>query len=597
MGGRDKILGAGRRVAIYARYSSDSQNPSSIEDQISGCRRVAASHGWEVVEERSDAAISGSSFLARQGMQEVLDLARRRRFDILMAEGLDRISRSQADTASIFDRLQFANISIFTAHEGLIDEFSAGVRGAMNQALLTKIAESTRRGMRGKAEAGQNAGGNRLGYNIVRELAPNGEVIRGNQTINPAEARLVERIFNEYASGNSPAEIARRLNAEGTPSPGGGHWNPSTIHGNAKRGTGILNNELYIGQRVWNRLEYRKDPETRRRVSRPRDPSEVIRFAAPELRIVSDELWEKVKARQCELALGPQGNTPKAFYEQRRPKYLLSGLVRCGVCGGSASTVGKNLLGCYGAWKQGVCSNKVSLRCDALEMRVMTGLETRIMTDEAIDRFGAAYISTVNTARLDRMSRHAALKTELQQVDGEHRRLVEALGAGVPVDKVKDRMVELHLREMELKELLADVPEAINKPLLHPTMARRYRESLVAFRTEYLSGANIPQAFEAVRSMIDKIDLNPEVDPITGKLVLVPTLVGDLAGILQIAEKPEVREHVLGEVKRWGFQPFRPRRPLNLSQNANSAPSGGAVHERQLKVVAGAGFEPATLRL
>lgn len=39
-------------------------------------------------------------------------------------------------------------------------------------------------------------------------------------------------------------------------------WRPSTIHGHAGRGTGVLNNELYIGRRVWNRQRYLKDPDT-----------------------------------------------------------------------------------------------------------------------------------------------------------------------------------------------------------------------------------------------------------------------------------------------------------------------------------------------
>ena len=66
----------------------------------------------------------------------------------------------------------------------------------------------------------------------------------------------------------SPKSIAKNLNAEHIPGPRGNEWNPSTIHGSAKRGTGILNNELYVGRRVWNKLCYRKNPETGTRVSR-----------------------------------------------------------------------------------------------------------------------------------------------------------------------------------------------------------------------------------------------------------------------------------------------------------------------------------------
>ena len=72
----------------------------------------------------------------------------------------------------------------------------------------------------------------------------------------------------------SPKRIASNLNAEGVPSPSGGNWSQSTINGNRKRGTGILNNELYVGRLVWNRLHYVKDPDTGKRVSRLNPPSD-----------------------------------------------------------------------------------------------------------------------------------------------------------------------------------------------------------------------------------------------------------------------------------------------------------------------------------
>ena len=63
---------------------------------------------------------------------------------------------------------------------------------------------------------------------------------------------------------------AKALNAEGVPGPRGSAWSPSTIQGNPKRGIGILNNELYIGRSVWNRQQFIKNPDTGKRVARPR---------------------------------------------------------------------------------------------------------------------------------------------------------------------------------------------------------------------------------------------------------------------------------------------------------------------------------------
>ena len=76
----------------------------------------------------------------------------------------------------------------------------------------------------------------------------------------------------------------------------------TTINGNRERGTGILNNELYIGNLVWNRLRYMKDPATGKRRSRLNPESDWITREVPALRIIPQELWDAVKARQREMA-------------------------------------------------------------------------------------------------------------------------------------------------------------------------------------------------------------------------------------------------------------------------------------------------------
>ncbi|MEO5325237.1 recombinase family protein [Mesorhizobium sp. CC13] len=69
-------------------------------------------------------------------------------------------------------------------------------------------------------------------------------------------------------------------------------WNDTTVRGHVRRGTGIINNELYIGRLVWNRQRYVKDPTTGKRVSRLNPEDERIVTEVPELRIVDDELWQ-----------------------------------------------------------------------------------------------------------------------------------------------------------------------------------------------------------------------------------------------------------------------------------------------------------------
>lgn len=86
------------RAAIYARYSSDLQRDASIEDQIRVCKMRAEREGWTVINCYTDHAISGAS-LMRPGIQMLMQDGAAERFDIVIAEDLDRLSRDQEDIA------------------------------------------------------------------------------------------------------------------------------------------------------------------------------------------------------------------------------------------------------------------------------------------------------------------------------------------------------------------------------------------------------------------------------------------------------------------------------------------------------------------
>src|SRR5258707_15857047 len=92
------------RVALYARYSSDNQRDASIEDQLRICREKAEREKWTIISTYKDAGISGASMILRPGIQTLLQDAQRQQFDVVLAEALDRISRDQADVATLSQR-------------------------------------------------------------------------------------------------------------------------------------------------------------------------------------------------------------------------------------------------------------------------------------------------------------------------------------------------------------------------------------------------------------------------------------------------------------------------------------------------------------
>lgn len=227
------------RVAIYARYSSDNQRDASIEDQVRLCKERIAREGWTLVQVYRDAAISGSSTL-RPGYQALLEAARQGECDVVLAEALDRLSRDQEDVAALFKRLRFAGIQLLTLAEGEINQLHVGLKGTMNALFLKDLADKTRRGLRGRVAAGKSAGGIAYGYTVARAVDARGEAVRGERTIDVAEAAVVRRVFSMFADGASPIAIAKALNRDGISGPGGSAWRDTTIRGHAERGTGIL---------------------------------------------------------------------------------------------------------------------------------------------------------------------------------------------------------------------------------------------------------------------------------------------------------------------------------------------------------------------
>ncbi|MFL5335390.1 MAG: recombinase family protein [Geminicoccaceae bacterium] len=308
------------RAVIYARYSSDQQSAASIEDQVRLCRELALARGWEVVEVYADHAISGASVL-RPGYQRLLEDVRASRCEVVIAEGLDRLSRDQEHTAALFKQLCFAGVRLVTVAEGEISELHVGLKGTMNALYLKDLAQKTHRGLEGRVRQGRSGGGISYGYDLVP-----GEP--GARRVNQAEAATIRRIFQDYAAGVSPRVIAKRLNQEGVPGPHGRRWRDSAVRGHVAHGAGLLNNELYLGRLVWNRLRYLKDPETGKRVSRLNDSGHLVMIEVPELRIIDDALWQAVKARQGAIRTSEGVSKARAsrFWERRRVQHLLTGL-------------------------------------------------------------------------------------------------------------------------------------------------------------------------------------------------------------------------------------------------------------------------------
>ncbi|MCG4253720.1 recombinase family protein [Acetobacter senegalensis] len=553
------------RVALYARYSSDNQRDASIEDQLRTCRTYAEQQGWRIVESYSDRAISGAS-LIRPRIQELITDANAGHFQILLTEAMDRLSRDQEDIAGLFKRMLFANVKIVTLSEGEITPLHIGLTGTMNALYLKELANKTRRGLRGRVEQGKSGGGLCYGYDVVKQRDSHGETTCGERAINEKQAQIVRWVFREYVDGKSPKAIALLLNAEGHRGPLSEAWSPSTLNGNRERGTGILNNELYIGRLVWNRLRYIKNPSTGKRVSRLNPDSEWVIQDVPELRIIEQDLWDAVKARQSKTTWSQKsrGTGVHPLNALQRPTHLLTGLIKCGCCGGGFSMISKSHLGCSTARNKGTCDNRLTIRRDVLEKSVLNGLRTQMMDPALFKEFCDEFTREVNRLRMEKGADLVALKSELPKIERELDKAVQAILDGFASSALKTRMEQLEARKAEIETRLAEAPSP--PPLLHPNMAELYRQKVATLHESLQKAGSDTKTVEAIRSLITRIRLIPENG------VLGIFLEGDLAAMLSFASN---------------------------KKNAEHHPDAGVLNKFlvQDSLVAGAGFEPAAFRL
>ena len=519
------------RAAIYARYSSENQREASIEDQVRTCKARAKVEGWRVVQVYSDAAISGATTL-RPGYQQLLQDARDGELDIVLAESLDRLSRDLEDVAALYKLLTFADIKLVTLADGEISELHVGLKGTMNALYLKDLAQKTHRGLEGRVRQGRSAGGISYGYRTVKEYASDGEPIKGKREIVPEQAQIVRRIFTAFAAGKGPRAIARELNLEGVTGPGGRQWGDTTIRGHHSRHTGILRNELYVGRLVWNRLRYIKDPSTGKRVSRLNPENEWICEEVPEQRIVDDALWDRVQARLQGIrqSEGVTKIRKSRFWEHRRKKHLLTGLIVCGDCDGLFTAAGRNYLACGTARRNGTCENRRSIKREALEEIILDALKRDLMQPQYVEEFIRAYHTEINSQAKEQDKSRDRLTAELANVTRKLDGLIDAIADGLRAEQLQQKLDDLEARKQALSEQLSGAPESM--PRLHPNLASLYRRKVEHLHEALQDPAIRTEALELIRPLIERVIMRPVKDGFEIELV------GAIANMLRLSQAP-----------------------------------------------------------
>jgi DNA invertase Pin-like site-specific DNA recombinase len=509
------------RAALYARYSTDQQRQTSIADQVRGARERAEREGWPIVAQHGDEGVSGSVPVAlRKGGKALLADALAGRFDVLVLEGLDRLSREIGEAETITKRLEHRGIRIVGTADGYDSEARGRkvmriARGLVNELYLDDLREKTHRGLAGQFDRGFHVGGVCFGYRSEPAPGDGGRRL----VIDESQAAVVRKVFGEFADGSSARSIVHRLNADGIASPRGGTWAVSALVGDSRRGAGLLNNELYAGRLVWNRRQWLKDPETGRRryVDRPR-PEWQVRDV-PELRIVSAALWDAVR---CRARCGPPRGTRTGG--GATPRTLFAGLLRCPSCGGPMTAIDARRYGCNRHADRGaaVCADARAYPRKTVDDVLLGAVREELISPAALAELHQAAQAALTARRPDedgRQARQEALRSEIG-------RLVDAVAQVGLSDALRARLAAA---EGELAKLQSETAVSARPALTAAQVVAAYRRQMLQLRAALEGDADRDRTRALLADMLGPV-----------------TLVRDEAGDWAEMEEPAARLLVAG---------------------------------------------------
>lgn len=517
------------KTVIYARYSSDRQNARSIDAQIADCRGRAEREGWPIVEVFTDYETSGAAGISeeqRPGMAALLSRVAAGGIDQVLSDSTSRIARDEVDGLNIRRLLNHHGARLFTLSIGEIDDIRGLITSFVDQQQRKDLAHNVRRGQREIVREKRAPAGIAYGYRQDNRLDERGQAVRGLRKIDDEQAAIVRRIFEETASGKSALAVATALNADKIPGPRGGAWRAGVIHGDPKRGNGILRNRLYNGELVVGRTTKIVHPVTRKHIIRPNAPDTWTVEQVESLRIVDRELFDRVQAMLITVA--EQRNRPET---NRRSKYLLSGLGICSVCGGGWIKSRPTSWGC-GQERQGACSNKATISHRQYEKRVIAQLKHKLLDPDLL----AAYLREYQKERARRVANagrdRADLERKIAKLNAKIDRFVEAIAEDGTFPEIRAALAAVRADRDEARRQL-DSLEAPPVVTLLPNLAETYRAEIEGLEQLLADPHAQGDAVPRFRNLIGKIVVSPARRGVT---ITVEGRIDQLLGLTSLGE-------------------------------------------------------------
>ena len=541
-------------AAIYVRKSTDQNGldhaEKSVTRQIEHAAEYAVEKGWTVSETHiySDDGISGAEFANRPGFLRLMNaLKPKPPFDVLVMSEESRLGREAIETAYALKQLITAGVRVFFYLEDRertldtpTDKIMLSLTAYTDELEREKARQRTYDAMVRKAKAGHVTGGRVFGYDNVELLGPadaQGRQRRSHveRRINDEEASVVREIFTLSAQGWGMRRIARHLNEQGAccPRPQRARpraWAPSSIRC-------VLYRELYRGEIVWNQSQ-KRDVWGRKR-QRARPEAEWLRIKAPHLRIVTTEQWKaahsRLKGARAIYLRGTQGQLWGRPTDGVESKYLLTGMARCGACGGSLVVRSRShrgrrafFYGCTSNHHRGrsVCTNTLEMPMAAADEAVLSQLEGDALRPEVIEAALSRAVERLTTPDPKAGQERKALEAKRRKIEQELTHLTAAVATGGPINTLVSAIKTAEIKRGQIDDQLSGLDGRLQIASLdRERIERDLRKRLNDWRS--LLRRHVPQARQILRKLLtDRVVFSPQDDHYTfestwtlGKLV------------------------------------------------------------------------------
>ena len=479
-------------AALYARVSSDRQDVDlSVAAQLRALRDFAKDNGYSVAREYVDEAESGR-IADRPQFRKMIDEGGKATapFEVILVWKFSRFTRKREHAVAFKSMLRRKGIRVVSITEHADDSPTGKLMEAIIESVdefySENLAQEVVRGMREAASRGFFLGSKApFGYNRVK--VSDGTKDRPTLEVDPVAAPIVKEIFESSRRGNGLKEICKDLNGRGITNRGR-RWQKNIVHY-------LLTNEAYTGTAVWGLK------------SKDEKGAEPVRVENAWPALVSRETFNLVQQGLHERA--PTVARPGTVGSQ----YLLSGLLRCGVCGKPYSAQGAKsgqfaYYVCGSLFREGAgaCTARY-LNAARVEDLVIEKVRERILTEETITELVTLVAEEIDNIAGEMNGRLTAINSELSDVETRLENLYQALETKqLPLEVLSPRILSLKSRQDQLTAAREEAEGQLEQRRAELPTSREIKGYVADFRALFQEGT-FPERKALIRNFVKGIEI------------------------------------------------------------------------------------------